>query len=85
MSMWSDLKKKAVQANPELAERASQALKRATDLALEASQKAAPVFKDAADKTAQFAKKKSPVVKAMSIPADKEQKAKRAELREKAR
>jgi len=40
MSMWSDLKKKAVQANPELAEKASQALKRVTDLTLEASQKA---------------------------------------------
>lgn len=85
MSLWDDLKKKAVQANPELAEKAAQALKRANELAVEASQKAAPVLKDAADKAAQFAKENAPVAKAKAISVYEEQKIKRAELREQAR
>ncbi|MCS5515069.1 hypothetical protein NWF32_05180 [Pseudomonas qingdaonensis] len=46
MSLWDDLKKKAVDANPELAAKAAQALTKARELAVEAGQKAAPVLKE---------------------------------------
>ena len=42
MSLWDDLKKKAVDANPELAAKAAQALTKARDMAVEAGPTAAP-------------------------------------------
>ncbi len=44
MSLWGDLRQKAMRANPEMAEKAAQTFNRAKEVALEASQKAAPVL-----------------------------------------
>lgn len=55
MSLWGDLKQKAIDANPELAAKATQALNKAKDLAVEAGQKAAPVLKEAGEKAAAYA------------------------------
>lgn len=85
MSLWDDLKKKAVDANPELAAKAAQALTKARDMAVEAGQKAAPVLKDASDKAAAYAQEKTPILKAQALKAIEDAKLRRAELKERAR
>ncbi len=85
MSLWDDFKQKAAHLNPELAEKASQALIRAKEIAVEASQKAAPVIKEATEKTSTFAKEKTPIVKAHAIKAFEDAKAHRAQLKERAK
>ncbi len=84
MSLWDDLKKKAIDANPELAAKAAQALEKARDIAVEAGQKAAPVLKEAGGKAAAYAQEKTPVLKAQALKAIDDAKARRAELREQA-
>jgi len=85
MSLWDDLKQKAVQANPEMAEKAALALSRAKELAVEASHKAAPVLKEATEKTSAFARENTPIVKAQAIKAFEDAKAHRAQLQERAK
>lgn len=85
MSLWDDLKKKAIDANPELAAKAAQALQKGKDLAVEAGQKAAPLLKEASDKAAAYAQEKTPVLKAQALKAIDDAKVKRATLREQAK
>ncbi|KTC20053.1 hypothetical protein AO392_16870 [Pseudomonas putida] len=85
MSLWDDLKKKAVDANPELAAKAAQALTKARELAVEAGQKAAPVLKEASEKAAAYAQEKTPILKAQALKAIDDAKVRRAELKERAR
>lgn len=80
MSLWGDLKQKAIDANPELASKAAQALNKAKDLAIEAGQKAAPVLKEASEKAAAYAQEKTPIVKAQALKAIEDAKIRRAEL-----
>lgn len=80
MSLWGDLKQKAIDANPELASKAAQALNKAKDLAIEAGQKAAPVLKEAGEKAAAYAQEKTPIVKAQALKAIEDAKIRRAEL-----
>lgn len=80
MSLWGDLKQKAIDANPELAAKATQALNKAKDLAVEAGQKAAPVVKEAGEKAAAYAQEKTPIVKAQALKAIEDAKTRRAEL-----
>lgn len=84
MSLWDDLKKKAVDANPELAAKAAQALTKARELAVEAGQKAAPVLKEASEKAAAYAQEKTPILKAQALKAIDDAKLRRAELKERA-
>ena len=84
MSLWDDLKKKAIDANPELAAKAAQALDKARELAVEAGQKAAPMLKEASEKAAAYAQEKTPVLKAQALKAIDDAKVRRAELREQA-
>lgn len=84
MSLWDDLKKKAVDANPELAAKAAQALTKARELAVEAGQKAAPVLKEAGEKAAAYAQEKTPILKAQALKAIDDAKLRRAELKERA-
>lgn len=60
MSLWNDLKQKAIDANPELAAKATQALSKAKDLAVEAGHKAAPVLKEATEKGRRLCPGKDP-------------------------
>ncbi|WP_136473962.1 hypothetical protein [Pseudomonas sp. DG56-2] len=85
MSLWDDLKKKAVDANPELAAKAAQALTKAKELAVEAGQKAAPVLKEASEKAAAYASEKTPILKAQALKAIDDAKVHRAELKERAK
>lgn len=85
MSLWGDLKQKAIDANPELAAKAAQALIKAKDLAVEAGQKAAPVLKEAGEKAAAYAQEKTPIVKAQALKAIEDAKIRRAELQEQAK
>ena len=85
MSLWGDLKQKAIDANPELAAKAAQALNKAKDLAVEAGQKAAPVLKEAGEKAAAYAQEKTPIVKAQALKAIEDAKIRRAELQEQAK
>ncbi|HEN8800112.1 TPA: hypothetical protein U8251_002709 [Pseudomonas putida] len=85
MSLWDDLKKKAYDANPELAAKAAQALEKARDLAVEAGQKAAPIIKEASDKAAGYAQEKTPVLKAQALKAIDDARQRRAKLQEQAR
>ncbi|ATR81209.1 hypothetical protein CYD26_20440 [Pseudomonas sp. FFUP_PS_473] len=85
MSLWDELKQKAVNANPELAAKAAQALNKAKDLAVEAGQKAAPVLKEAGEKAAAYAQEKTPVLKAQALKAIDDAKVRRAELQEQAK
>lgn len=80
MSLWDDLKQKAIDANPELAAKAAQAVSKAKDLAVEAGQKAAPVLKEASQKAAAYAQEKTPIVKAQALKAIEDAKVRRAEL-----
>lgn len=84
MSLWDDLKKKAIDANPELAAKAAQALDKARELAVEAGQKAAPMLKDASEKASAYAQEKTPLLKAQALKAIDDAKARRAQLREQA-
>ena len=85
MSLWDDLKKKAVDANPELAAKAAQALNKAKDMAVEAGQKAAPILKEASEKAAAYAQEKTPILKAQALKAIDDAKVRRAELKERAK
>lgn len=85
MSLWDDLKKKAYDANPELAAKAAQALEKAKDLAVEAGQKAAPLIKEASDKAAGYAQEKTPLLKAQALKAIDDAKQRRAQLQEQAK
>ncbi|MCU1723283.1 hypothetical protein [Pseudomonas sp. 5P_5.1_Bac1] len=85
MSLWDDLKKKAIDANPELAAKAAQALEKAKEMAVEAGQKAAPILKEAGGKAAAYAQEKTPILKAQALKAIDDAKVKRAELREQAK
>lgn len=85
MSLWGDLKQKAIDANPELAAKAAQAMNKAKDLAVEAGQKAAPVLKEASQKAAAYAQEKTPIVKAQALKAIEDAKVRRAELQVRAR
>lgn len=85
MSLWDDLKKKAYDANPELAAKAAQALEKARDLAVEAGQKAAPLIKEASDKAAGYAQEKTPLLKAQALKAIDDAKQRRAQLQEQAK
>lgn len=85
MSLWDDLKKKAYDANPELAAKAAQALEKARDLAVEAGQKAAPIIKQASDKAAGYAQEKTPLLKAQALKAIDDAKVRRAQLQEQAK
>ena len=80
MSLWNDLKQKAIDANPELAAKATQALSKAKDLAVEAGHKAAPVLKEATEKAAAYAQEKTPIVKAQALKAIDDARIRRAEL-----
>ena len=84
MSLWDDLKKKAVDANPELAAKAAQALEKAREIAVDAGQKAAPILKEAGGKAAAYAQEKTPVLKAQALKAIDDAKDRRAALREQA-
>jgi hypothetical protein len=85
MSFLKNLKEKVVQANPELAEKTTQALKRAKDMAIEAGQKSAPIIKDVTSKAAAYAQENAPVVKAQAKKALDDAVAYRAALKERAR
>lgn len=85
MSLWDDLKKKAYDANPELAAKAAQALDKARDLAVEAGQKAAPILKQASDKATVYAQEKTPILKAQALKAIDDAKLRRAQLQEQAK
>lgn len=85
MSLWDDLKKKAIDANPELAAKTAQALSKARDMAVEAGQKAAPLLKEAGDKASAYAQEKTPLLKAQALKAIDDAKSRRAELQERAR
>ena len=85
MSLWDDLKKKAIDANPELAAKAAQALEKAREMAVEAGQKAAPILKEASGKAAAYAQEKTPILKAQALKAIDDAKVKRAALREQAK
>jgi hypothetical protein len=85
MSLWGDLKQKAIDANPEMAAKAAQALHKAKDLVVEAGQKAAPVLKEASEKAAAYAQEKTPIVKAQALKAIEDAKTRRAELQEQAK
>lgn len=85
MSLWDDLKKKAIDANPELAAKAAQALEKAKEMAVEAGQKAAPILKEASEKAAAYAQEKTPILKAQALKAIDDAKVKRAALREQAK
>lgn len=85
MSLWDDLKQKALEANPEMAEKASQVLNRAKEIVTEASQKAAPVLKEATERTSALAKEKTPIVKAQALKAFEDAKARRAQLQKRAK
>lgn len=85
MSLWDDLKKKAVDANPELAAKATQALNKARDMAIEAGQKAAPLIKEASGKASAYAQEKTPILKAQALKAIDDARVRRAELQERAR
>lgn len=85
MSLWDDLKKKAMEANPELTAKATQALSKAKEMAVEAGQKAAPLLKEASGKASAYAQEKTPLLKAQALKAIDDAKARRAELQERAR
>ncbi|MEE1921455.1 hypothetical protein V0R50_00785 [Pseudomonas sp. 148P] len=85
MSLWDDLKKKAIDANPELAAKAAQAMEKARELAVEAGQKAAPLLKEASEKATAYAQEKTPVLKAQALKAIDDAKVRRAALREQAK
>ena len=85
MSLWDDLKKKATDANPELAAKAAQALSKAKEMAVEAGHKAAPVLKEASEKAAAYASERTPILKAQALKAIDDAKVRRAEIKERAK
>lgn len=85
MTFLKNLKERALQANPELAQKTTHALRRAKDMAIEAGQKSAPIIKDVTTKAAAFAQENAPVVKSQAKRALDDAIAHRAALKERAR